>query len=66
MAGIFEAKDKAFETEIQADCDCSITKGPGFNVFIGLTRILLPSNQIILEGISSKTMIEIAKMPKSQ
>ena len=31
--GIFEAKDKNYETVILLDFDGNVTEGPGFNVF---------------------------------
>ena len=33
-AGIFEAKDRGYETVILLDSDDNVTEGPGFNVFV--------------------------------
>ena len=58
--GIFEAKEKGYETVILTDSAGFITEGPGFNVFAIKGDALLTSGHGVLEGITRKTVLEIA------
>ena len=58
--GLFEAKEKGYETVILTDDEGNITEGPGFNVFAVKDKTLITPNHGSLEGISRKTIIEIA------
>lgn len=58
--GIFEAKDKNYETVILTDRNKNITEGPGFNVFAVKGESIITSGHGVLEGISRKTVLEIA------
>jgi branched-chain amino acid aminotransferase len=58
--GIFEAKEKKFETVFLTDSEGFVTEGPGFNVFAIKDDALLTSKHGVLEGITRKTVLEIA------
>jgi len=60
-AGLFEAKDKGFETVILLDSDGHVTEGPGFNVFAVRGNRLVTSDHGMLEGISRRTVLEMAE-----
>ena len=59
-AGLFEAKDNGFETVILLDADGCVTEGPGFNVFALHGDRLLTSDHGALEGVSRRTVLEMA------
>ena len=59
-AGLFEAKDNGFETVILLDEDGHVTEGPGFNVFAIKDDRLVTSDHGMLEGISRRTVLEMA------
>jgi len=60
-AGLFEAKDQGFETVILLDEDGQVTEGPGFNVFAVTGDRIVTSDHGMLEGISRRTVIEMAR-----
>ena len=60
-AGLFEAKDHGFETVILLDQDGNVTEGPGFNVFAVCGDRLVTSDLGMLEGISRRTVLEMAQ-----
>lgn len=59
-AGLFEAKDNGFETVILLDADGCVTEGPGFNIFAIHGDRLVTSDHGALEGISRRTVLEMA------
>jgi branched-chain amino acid aminotransferase len=59
-AGLFEAKDKGYETVILLDESGHVTEGPGFNVFAVKGSRLITSDHGMLEGISRRTVLEMA------
>ena len=59
--GIFEAKDKDYETVILLDYDGNITEGPGFNVFAVKDKVLITPDRGVLAGVSRKTVLEMAE-----
>jgi len=59
--GIFEAKDKNYETVILLDYDGNITEGPGFNVFAVKDEVLITPDRGVLAGVSRKTVLEMAE-----
>ena len=59
--GIFEAKDKNYETVILLDYDGNVTEGPGFNVFAVKDKVLITPDRGVLAGVSRKTVLEIAE-----
>lgn len=58
--GLLEAFEYGAETTILSDMNNNITEGPGFNIFCVLEDVLCTPNTNILEGITRKTVIEIA------
>lgn len=58
--GLFEAKDAGAETVILLDREGNVTEGPGFNVFAIIDRRLITPAEGVLEGISRRTVLEIA------
>ena len=59
--GIFEAKDKNYETVILLDYDGNVTEGPGFNVFAVKDKVLITPDKGVLAGVSRKTVLEMAE-----
>ena len=59
--GIFEAKDKNYETVILLDYDGNVTEGPGFNVFAVKDKVLITPDRGVLAGVSRKTVLEMAE-----
>jgi branched-chain amino acid aminotransferase len=58
--GLYEAYDRGGETVILIDREDNVVEGPGFNVFaVKDGRIATPSRGV-LEGITRKTVIELA------
>jgi len=60
-AGLFEAKDNGHETVILLDRDGNVTEGPGFNVFAVRGNRLITPDHGMLEGISRRTVMEMAR-----
>jgi branched-chain amino acid aminotransferase len=59
-AGLFEALEEGFDTVVLKDHDGNITEGPGFNVFAVIGGRVVTSDRGVLEGITRKTVLEIA------
>ena len=59
--GIFEAKNKDYETVILLDYDGNVTEGPGFNVFAVKEKVLITPDRGVLAGVSRKTVLEMAE-----
>ena len=59
-AGLLEAKDNGYETVILLDEHGNVTEGPGFNVFALCDGKLVTSDHGMLEGISRRTVLEMA------
>ena len=59
--GIFEAKEKNYETVILLDYDGNVTEGPGFNVFAVKDKVLITPDRGVLAGVSRKTVLEMAE-----
>ena len=59
--GIFEAKDKNYETVILLDYDWNVTEGPSFNVFAVKNKVLITPDRGVLAGVSRKTVLEMAE-----
>ncbi|MEM6480852.1 MAG: aminotransferase class IV [Pseudomonadota bacterium] len=60
-AGLFEAKDRGFETVLLCDHAGHVTEGPGFNVFALTGRTLVTPDRGVLRGITRQTVIEMAQ-----
>jgi branched-chain amino acid aminotransferase len=58
--GLYEAYDRGGETVILVDREENVVEGPGFNVFAVKDGELLTPSQGVLEGITRKTVIELA------
>ncbi|HEU4848148.1 MAG TPA: aminotransferase class IV, partial [Rubrobacteraceae bacterium] len=60
VAGLYEAYDRGGETAILTDSEDNVVEGPGFNVFaVNDGNISTPSRGV-LEGITRRTVIELA------
>ena len=60
VMGLFEAYDRGAETAVVVDAMGNLVEGPGFNVFaVNGSSITTPSRGV-LEGITRKTVIELA------
>ena len=60
-SGLFEAKDKGFETTLLLDHQDNVTEGPGFNVFALFGDQLVTSQHGVLHGITRQTVLEMAR-----
>jgi branched-chain amino acid aminotransferase len=60
-SGLFEAKDKGYETTMLLDHDGHVTEGPGFNVFALFGDRLVTSDHGVLHGITRRTVLEMAR-----
>ncbi len=59
--GLYEAKDNNYDTALLVDQKGYLTEGPGFNVFIIKNGILLTPIKGVLQGITRRTVLEIAE-----
>ena len=58
--GLFEAYDRGGNVAVLLDMDGNVTEGPGFNVFTVKDGALATPDYGLFEGISRRTVIEIA------
>ncbi len=61
VAGLFEAYERGGETVVLTDGAGHVTEGPGFNVFVVKGRTLATAAGGVLEGVSRRTVIELAR-----
>jgi branched-subunit amino acid aminotransferase/4-amino-4-deoxychorismate lyase len=61
IRGMFEAYDRDAWVPILPDQNGMVTEGPGFNVFAMVDDVLYTPMRGVLEGITRRTAIEIAK-----
>ncbi len=61
IRGLMEAADRHAVYPILPDGDGNITEGSGYNVFVVQGGVLLTPRRGVLEGITRKTVLEIAK-----
>ncbi len=59
-AGLFEAYDRGGETVILVDAAGNAVEGPGFNLFAVADRGICTPEVGVLEGVTRKTVIELA------
>jgi branched-chain amino acid aminotransferase len=59
--GLFEAYDRGAWLPILPSADEMVTEGPGFNVFACIDDVLRTPGTGVLEGITRRTVIEIAQ-----
>lgn len=61
VGALFQAYDRGAETAVLVDGAGHVTEGPGFNVFAVVEGELLTPAAGVLEGISRRTVIELAR-----
>lgn len=59
--GLFEAKDRDFETVLLLDHQGNVTEGPGFNAFALKDETVITSEHGVLHGITRRTVLEMAE-----
>ncbi len=58
---LFEALDEGYDTALLLDYQGHLTEGPGFNIFAVIDGSVVTPRSGMLEGITRKTVIEIAE-----
>jgi branched-chain amino acid aminotransferase len=58
--GLLEAYERGGETVILVDAEDNVVEGPGFNVFAVKNGVISTPDRGVLEGITRKTVIELA------
>lgn len=61
VSALFQAYDRGAETAVLVDAQGNVTEGPGFNVFALVDGTLVTPAAGVLEGISRRTVIELAR-----
>ena len=61
VSGMYEAYDSGSDTVILTDANNNISEGPGFNIFTVDQMGLNTPDRGVLEGITRKTVIDLAK-----
>jgi len=61
VGALFQAYEHGAETAVLVDAAGNVTEGPGFNVFARLGSTLVTPAAGVLEGISRRTVIELAR-----
>lgn len=59
--GLFEAKDRGFETVVLPDHAGNVTEGPGFNIFALKGDTVITPDRGVLHGITRRTVLELAR-----
>ncbi|MEM7506018.1 MAG: aminotransferase class IV [Pseudomonadota bacterium] len=59
--GLFEAKEAGFDTTVLLDHAGNLTEGPGFNIFAVKDSAIITPELGCLEGITRRTVLEIAE-----
>lgn len=57
--GLFEAKDRGFETVLLLDHAGNVTEGPGFNIFAVKDGRVITPDRGVLHGITRRTVLDI-------
>jgi len=60
VSGLYEAYDRGGETVLLVDRGDNVVEGPGFNVFAVKDGVISTPSQGVLEGITRKTVFELA------
>ncbi|MFL5991117.1 MAG: aminotransferase class IV [Rubrobacteraceae bacterium] len=60
VAGLYEAYDRGGETVVLTDSKDNVVEGPGFNVFVVKDGNISTPSRGVLEGITRRTVIELA------
>jgi branched-subunit amino acid aminotransferase/4-amino-4-deoxychorismate lyase len=58
--GLYEAYERGGETAILVDREGNVVEGPGFNVFVVRDGVILTPDSGVLEGITRRTIMELA------
>ncbi|WP_415403634.1 aminotransferase class IV [Tateyamaria sp. SN3-11] len=58
-SGLFEAKDRGYETTLLLDHAGNVTEGPGFNVFAVFGDRVVTSDHGVLHGITRRTVLDM-------
>ena len=61
VQGLFEAFERGGETAVLTDGQGNLTEGPGFNLFASIGGRLVTPASGVLQGITRKTVIELAE-----
>ena len=61
VQALFQAYERGGETALLVDAAGNVAEGPGFNVFAVVDGALVTPGSGVLEGISRRTVIEIAR-----
>ena len=61
VMALFQAYERGGETALLVNAAGDVAEGPGFNVFAVVDGVLVTPDSGILEGISRRTMIELAQ-----
>ena len=61
VMGLFQAYERGGETVVLLDADGHVSEGPGFNVFAVVDGVLVTPADGVLEGVSRRTAIELAR-----
>lgn len=61
VMGLYHAYERGAETVVLTDALGNLTEGPGFNVFILAGQTLSTPGRGVLEGITRRTVIELAR-----
>ena len=62
--GLYEAYERKADAVILCDSHGNLTEGPGYNIFIIQKNSLFTPIERVLEGITRKTVLEIASRMK--
>ena len=58
--GLYEAYERGGETAILVDREGNVVEGPGFHVFVVRDGVILTPDSGVLEGITRRTVMELA------
>jgi len=61
VQALFQAYERGGETALLVDAAGDVAEGPGFNVFAVVGGVLVTPETGVLEGISRRTVIELAR-----
>jgi branched-chain amino acid aminotransferase len=60
VSGLYEAYDRGGETVILVDREDNVVEGPGFNIFAVKDGVISTPSRGVLEGVTRKTVFELA------
>lgn len=62
LGGLFQALDQGADLPVLVDAHGDLTEGPGFNLFLVRSGRLLTPERGVLDGITRRTVIELAEL----